>query len=105
MNSNLLIHLKNDDLDAFQEWIRGLLTSENGLEFRASFEESRYNSGLDWLDVRFALKYCEEITEEFGRGCHVIHGPTLDGDEISVAVAIKISKDRLKLIKVWRKNE
>ena len=102
MNSNLLSYLENDDLEAFRNWVFDRLNSENGLEFCASFEKSLYKDNIDMLDVRFAMKNCEAISDEYGRGCCVIHGPTVDGDGVSVAVAIKISKDRLKLIKAWR---
>lgn len=102
VNVNLLKFIETEDLSALQIWIRERFCSENGLEICASFEESMYNNDIDMLDVRFALKNCEAVSNEYGLGCCVIHGPTIDGDGISVAVVIKVSKERLKLIKVWR---
>ena len=102
MNSNLLLYLEKNDLSAFQNWIREILTSDRGVEFRASLEKSLYNSGLVWSDVRYALTNCVSISTEYGRGCYVVHGPTVDGEDICVVAAIRISDDRIKLIKVWK---
>lgn len=102
MDGNLLKYKEKEELNVFKMWVDDILTSEKGLEFRASFEKSLYDADLDWPDVRFAITNCEAIYPGFGQGCRVISGSTVDGDSISVAVAINFSKDRLKILKVWR---
>ena len=99
---NTLIGRKFSDEYEYDEWLENALTSDDGIEWSPKLDKNLYDVNLDMLDVRYVLRNYYSIEPGYGKGCHVIFGATLDDANIAIAVVVKVVRDKLKILKVWR---
>lgn len=93
------------DLDehAVREWIRSQVEDDlPQLELTNAARDRLEGGDPDFNDLLYLLRHVQQIKRDYPGGCYTARGLDVDGRSVSAVIAAPSSKNRIRIVKVWR---